>query len=525
MEGKDLRRAKSDTEALWRSPFADVEAPWSASFDPPRVVMERIAELASPLTVLNLQLANSKWAAACKGKLHALHDSSLGELSAAVWEDARVLLDSGRWKRKFANAYVGVRIQLDCFVGHLASSFYTCETDWRSYERWESTWTDDESDDEDPRRLADRYVNRMTEVWQRNKRMHLEADVFSKFLFALAIFPEEMHDASEHFLDASGDIDGYGEAHRLNLSVFENMRHAERDDYSDTVRELWTRYWDRHAFYWDVAIGNESGLVRTYVRRSAAELYPVSKEPVDDLTESAPFDLGGLPFDLKERIAELVSPVSLLNLQLVNKEWAAACRGKMRRFENVAVGKLWAMSADEVRSRVSRLLSTGKYRVYANRLRLDLGVVGKISVSLFDVDYYGGDENIDPAEIRETLERFPEHALHGFVGTIVATLGYFDEETRFVSKIVDPYFDGRSYGLTIVSFHASNDTSSVHFDDDETPRGVWARYWEWARFSWLLTRPDGDFSNQCRKLDFFDLDLGVHEIPELYMHNSYDMDV
>jgi hypothetical protein len=83
-------------------------------FDLPFDVMERISDLASPMTVLNLQLANSEWAAACRGKLQKHADTPVEDLLRDARDEALELIGKHEWERKFGD-YMHLSMHLKCF--------------------------------------------------------------------------------------------------------------------------------------------------------------------------------------------------------------------------------------------------------------------------------------------------------------------------------------------------------------------------------------------------------------------------
>jgi hypothetical protein len=93
-----------------RERFFDV-----GSFAPPASVMELIADLASPVAVLNLQLVNRAWATACKGKLRKHAEDELGDLLETSRAEVIELLEkNGDWTHRFSGRYLYFAQQLEC---------------------------------------------------------------------------------------------------------------------------------------------------------------------------------------------------------------------------------------------------------------------------------------------------------------------------------------------------------------------------------------------------------------------------
>jgi hypothetical protein len=132
-------------------------------------VMDRIADLASPIAVLNLQLANKEWAAACKGKLHKYADEPLVELAERSWDEVVELSEKFEWTKEIDYCYAYLKQRLECFAMVTEVSIYM-----------------DDVLDGSP---EERGRENMLREWDRVKRRAVEDSILKNLAYYMATLP------------------------------------------------------------------------------------------------------------------------------------------------------------------------------------------------------------------------------------------------------------------------------------------------------------------------------------------------
>lgn len=134
-------------------------------------VMERIADFASPMTILNLQLANKEWAAACKGQLRKYADVPVENILELSREDFVDLLEKGEWTREYDDRNITFKTKLDCFANYtrMVINFYDVYGEGLR---------------------ARSYRKRILKEFNYNKKEVIDASIMCNMAYVLTTFPK-----------------------------------------------------------------------------------------------------------------------------------------------------------------------------------------------------------------------------------------------------------------------------------------------------------------------------------------------
>lgn len=184
----------------------------------PSDVMELIADSASPVTLLNLQLADKNWASACKGKLRKYAKIPSNELMRIVWPEAKQHIVKEDWKRKFGE-YCKLTRKVECFHGPIEAVFNVGDMDQKKS-----------------------VGSAMRKLWEET-RVEVEHAVLREILFALASFGPDERVSVEVLRNCTHDGRLYFfRHHSFGLHHEGRYESTTFKDY-DSPETVWTKYW------------------------------------------------------------------------------------------------------------------------------------------------------------------------------------------------------------------------------------------------------------------------------------------
>jgi hypothetical protein len=195
----------------------------------PLDVMERIADLATPMTILNLQLANKEWASACRGKLQKYADLSVDELSDATLDEAIDLFEKRDWK-------TGIDFEQIWFYRHVECFQFETRVHVDRDRVCEVGAT--------PKRARD-LIRR---AWDRYGREKVEESIVQNLVYSMARVPKE-RDFAKRFLLSIDYFGGwYHKSDNFAMITWSGLFHIDETfDSSVSPRLAWRKFFERNA--------------------------------------------------------------------------------------------------------------------------------------------------------------------------------------------------------------------------------------------------------------------------------------